>query len=143
MVLFLLPLPLFLILSLVGPFLPPPPRKPVGVLYWISFLGFCGFLLLSGAGVVIAFIAQHSYDAHPEPVPGWMCVIIPLVVLAASLGLLANTLWGLGQAQKLPPDMPEEERREVLRRLSRRLWFPLSAAWVLFLVLPWLGLGMR
>lgn len=138
MILLFLPLPLFLILSLIGPLLSTPARKPVGILYWISSIGFCAYLLLIGIGVVIAFVALHTYDAQP----GWPFLILPLLLaLAAGLGLLANTLWGLGQARKLPSDMPEDERREVLRRLSRRLWFPLVGAWVLVLVLiPILGM---
>ncbi len=127
----LLVLPGFL-LPFVGFFLPPPRNRPAGVLYWLALGAFLLALILAGVGFTVGAFSDHArYGAF-----AWWHWAGPLVCVAVTCALLANTFWALGQARRLPPGMGEEDRREHLRRLSRRLWMPLCALSLLALVLP-------
>ena len=106
-----------ILLPFVGFFLPPPKRRPDGVLYWIS---------LSLLSIGLAILGRWL---------GWNILLyLPAVILA----LLANTFWARGAARSLREDLEDGERREALRRLSRRLWFPLQCLSFLVFLGMWL-----
>ena len=125
-VLLVLPLPF------LGFILSPPKRRPDGVMYWIALsavLLFLGFII----GRLFMLILQGLKLPSGEKLKvGGFCVLF----LAVMLGLLANTFWAKGMARKLPEGMDEEDRREAMRKLSRRLWWPLLVIEVLLIALP-------
>ena len=103
-----------LFLPFAGIFLPPPAGRPAGKVYLVFlflFLAFCTFPAIAG----------FEEWGRGRSLEGCLLVAIPFFL---ACGLLANTLWANGVARKLPEGMDPEERREAMRRLARRLWFP-------------------
>ena len=135
---------LFLLLLFILPvivfFVPPPKHRPDGPWYWLALsllILFCFLLLVAG------FMELKHWN--PDKAAKWIFAFFALPCVAI-LGLLANTFWARGVARKLPEGMDEEERREAMRRLSRRLSWPLLLlSFVVFLgvLLPQIGARSR
>ncbi|GEM_PF-1665439 len=95
---FLLFLPILMV------FLPLPRSRPVGVLYWMVFSLQATLLVFEtawklGKGIQLAGVC-----------------LPPILVL------LANAGWVQEMAARIPSGTDEGERREAMRKLSRRLW---------------------
>ena len=128
----LLFLPL-LICSLLGFILPPPKRRPDGVLYWITLVPIMCILL-----VFVAFTMVYAIQDWGQNSPGdrFWTFAIPGILAGVVLGMLANTFWAKSVARKLPEHLSDEDRRESMGRLSRRLWWPLLVVGFVLLVIP-------
>jgi len=134
----LIPLLLLVVLASLGFFLPPPKRRPDGVIYWISLSLFFLFIL----SVVALLIGVSIQEWQSRQAGGKVLTFVVLgILLGLALALLANTFWAKGMARKLPEGMDEEERREAIGSLSRRLWWPLAGL-VFLLVAPFILVGI-
>ncbi len=121
---FLIPPALAILLPAVAFFLPPPKQRPDGRLYWTS---------LSLLSITLAGLALFGTSLP------WQ---LRVLVVPAILALLANTAWARGATRNLRENLEDEDLREALRSLSRRLWFPLQfLSLILFLGVwqPWVG----
>ena len=115
----------------LGLLLPPPRKHPDGGFYW-------GVLLLTLADCLFVGIISVIWiveDCRRRGGLAWWHLVPPLVVLAIVLGLIANTLWARGRARQISDGIAEEDHRDAMKRLSRRLWFPLCVLYPLLSLL--------